>query len=121
MLKFMLLFFGAVVVVYIFTNLDAHRVGGPLSPPFTVTYRNSYVGRGVVTNITNRSEATLYGVRVKIEGQDGHETSAEVTDSLKPGENKEVGWRELHHWTLEAGEQVSLYASGYPRPLQNEL
>ncbi len=115
-LCFLLLFFAVVTVVYFFENLDSNRVGGPLSPPFTVTYRNSHVGRGVVMDISNRSGATLYGVRVTIKAKDGRHTSAEVIDALRPGEDKEVGWLQLHQWVLEAGEEVSIYASGYPAP-----
>ncbi len=103
-------------VVYFFMNFGAGRVGGPLSPPFGVSFRNSYIGAGVVMNVSNHSDKNLYGVRVHIAGKNGRSTDANIATVLKPGEEKEVGWLELDRWKLEVGEDISVYADSYPAP-----
>lgn len=104
------------VAIYLFVYGGTGRVGGPMSPPIGVTYRDSYVGAGIVMDIANHSDKTLYGVRVHIVGGDGRSTDAKVAAALKSGEDKEVGWMQLDGWKLENGEEVSVYADGYPTP-----
>ncbi len=106
----------AIVACVIFSACDPGRVAGPLSPPLGVSYRDSYIGHGIVMDISNHSDKTLYGVRVHITSSDGHSTDANVANALKPGEEKEVGWMELNNWKLEMGEDISIYADGYPAP-----
>jgi hypothetical protein len=115
-MKALLLLIVLGAIVYFFMNFGDGRVAGPMSPPFSVTYRESHIGLGIVVKIANHSEKTLYGVRVHIVGRSGHSTDAKVADYLKPLEEKEVGWMELSDWKLEVGEEISIYADGYPAP-----
>ena len=48
------------VVIYLFVYGGTGRVGGPMSPLVGVTYRDSYVGAGIVMDIANQSGKTLY-------------------------------------------------------------
>ena len=102
--------------IYFFMNFGDGRVAGPMSPPVDVKYRDSYIGRGIVLDINTHSGKTLYGIRLHITGRGGQSTDVNVVNSLKPGEDTEVGWMELHGWTLEVGEEVSIYADGYLGP-----
>ena len=106
----------AYFAVTFFSDVGNGRVAGPMSPPFSVTYRDSYIGHGIVIDIANHSEKILYGVRLNISNKDGHHTSLNVTNVLKPGEDKEIGWLELDNWKLEVGEDITIYADGYPAP-----
>ena len=104
------------VVIYFFVYGGTGRVGGPMSPPVGVAYRDSYIGAGIVMDIANHSDKTLYGVHVHIVGQGGRSTDAKIATAMKSGEDKEVGWMQLDNWKLENGEEISVYADGYPAP-----
>lgn len=68
------------MVVYFFTNFGDGRVGSFLSPPFSVSYRDSLLGQGLVVDIKNPSDQTLRDVRVKITARNGKSTAAFVTE-----------------------------------------
>ena len=98
-----LLFIVVGVAIYLFVYGGTGRVGGSMSPPVGVTYRDSYVGAGIVMDIANHSGKTLYGVRVHIVGRDGRSTDAKVATALNQGRTrKSVGCS----WTVGSWRTV---------------
>ncbi len=67
-------------------------------------------------SVQNQSNEALYDLKAKIQHQSGNTTDVNITDMLKPSDTKEVGWMQLSGGVLEVGEQVSIYAKGYPAP-----
>ena len=101
--------------VYFFTNLRDGRVGGPLSPPLGAKYREAWFGKGIVMTLANQSDQTLYNIRVKVDGKNGH-TATATKDSLSPNDTTDVGWMELSNGNMEVGDTIYVYAKGYPAP-----
>jgi len=89
---------------------------GPLSPPLGASSRDSLVGNGKVLIVMNKSNGILYDISVHIKAADGHEVRNKITEVLKPAETVEIGWMELTNWKLEPGEEIHIYAKGYPAP-----
>ena len=91
-------------------------MAGPLSPPLNTTFRRSYIGIGIVMVVENKSNEVLYDLKARIKHESGNVTDVDVADTLKPADTKELGWMQLNGGVLEVGEQISIYAKGYPAP-----
>lgn len=87
--------------------------GCQLSPPVSISERESLVGQGQVIRITNTSDRVLREVRVRITGPDGGEAHEHFEPRLDPGAELEVGWLKLDGWPVPKGAGVAVSAKGY--------
>lgn len=84
-----------------------------LSPPVSISERESLVGQGQVIRVTNTSDRILREIRVRVTGPDGGEAHEHFESRLGPGEELEVGWLKLEGWPVPKGASVSVTAKGY--------
>jgi hypothetical protein len=88
-----------------------------LPPPVTVTYRDSFWGRGKVAQIYNNSAHHLYNIRVTgREYKKLNSASVKASDHLEPNSCVEVGWIEFGAWDPKPGESIEVYADNYVTP-----
>lgn len=88
-----------------------------LPPPVQVSYRESFLGGGMVLQIKNASNHHLYNVKVVgRNNSEGSSASVIATKHLRPGAIIEVGWLEFESWIPLSGETMSIYADDYLTP-----
>ena len=84
-----------------------------LTPPVSVSMRESMVGQGQVIRITNTSEEALQEVRVRVTDPDSGESREHFESQLGPGGLLEVGWLKLEGWPVPEGAEVAVTAKGF--------
>jgi hypothetical protein len=78
-------------------------------PPVTITFRDSYLGLGMVAVLTNDSAHHLYDVQVV--GRNFRQlqnASVKATGHLEPHSTVEVGWLEFGSWVPIPGETIEV-------------
>ena len=111
-------FLSALALLFVFVSCDKT----PMPPPVSVTYRNSFWGRGKVVQVTNTSNNHLYNVKVIGRNfQEVSSASVRATDHLSPGSSVEVGWIQFEQWTPQPGETIEIYADDYLTPYVSRI
>ena len=88
--------------------LNHQQIGlAHITPPVSVTFRRSLLGRGLVMKITNTSIVPIYDFTVAASNASANQRppSRIVARSLESGATVSVGWAEVG-WRFEPGEQV---------------
>jgi hypothetical protein len=90
---------------------------GLLYPNVRVTYRQAIFDESLVVTITNAGAKPLFDVAVSCQRW---ESKYLISSNLRPGYTVEAGFLELPSG-FESGDQVSIYAEGYPFPYIGHL
>jgi len=83
-----------------------------LTPPVSVSYRDSIAGQGIVLAVTNTSAEFLHEVTVTIKSPGG-EVKTYFIPTLEPHESVNVGWLKLDGWPVPEGSEVTVSCKGY--------
>ena len=84
-----------------------------LTPPVSVSMRESMVGQGQVIRVTNTSEKTLEEIRIRVTDPDSGESREHFAASLGPGALLEVGWLKLEGWQVPEDAEIAVTAKGH--------
>lgn len=83
-----------------------------LTPPVSVSYRESIAGQGMILSVTNTSAEYLHEVTVRIKSPEG-EVKEHYMVTLRPHESVNVGWLKLDGWPIPEGSEVTVSCKGY--------
>ena len=99
--------------IAIFTALFFFHRDFRIAPPVSVSYRKSFVGKGIVLNVQNDATEYMREIVVRVKRHGDVIATHGLAERLAPGDALNVGWMELGGVQLQRHDEVEVYAKGY--------